>query len=87
MLHAGHMRVWVEQLRVFIGIDCVNPELSQVWEVFGHHQEPMLLISEVFAFIKVVALGLLFSVYEALAEPTLFVLDLFADLIELRAVQ
>ena len=47
----------------------------------------MLFISEVFAFIEVVALGLLFSVYEALAEPTLFVFDLFADLIELRAVQ
>ena len=47
----------------------------------------MLFISEVFAFIEVVALGLLFSVYEALAEPTLFVLDLFTDLIELRAVQ
>ena len=46
----------------------------------------MLLISEVFAFIEVVALGLFFTVYEALAEPTLFVLDLFADLIELRAV-
>jgi hypothetical protein len=47
----------------------------------------MLFISEVFPFIKVVALGFLLSVYEALAESILFILDLLTDLIELRVVQ
>ena len=86
MLHTGYMRVWVEKLGVFVCINSINPELSQVREIFGHHQELMLFISEVFSFIKVVALGLFFSVYEALAEPTLFIIDLLADLIELKVV-
>jgi hypothetical protein len=86
MLHTGDMRVWVKLLGVFVGINSINPELSQMREVFGHHEELMLFISEVFPFIKVVALGLLLSVYKALAESTLFILDLYADLIELRVV-
>ena len=80
------MRLWAKCLRVFVGVGSINSELSQMGEKSSHHQELMLFISEVLPFIQVVALVLFFSIYEALVESRLFILDLFADLIDLRIV-
>ena len=87
VLDTRNMLLRVELLRVLIGIYSINPELPEFWEIFGHHQEPMLGVIKVFAFIKVKRLTLLFSVDKALVETILFIFYFFPDSVKGRVVQ